>query len=136
MPRPPMATKITRLYTEYSDELCKQHDGDLELVPDSFTITSYNHALSESSLKGLIYFQEGYIHKVSFNKNKDNAVIISTWWFRSTRKEETPHRLSIDLKDPAVTYDYCSCTGKLGRKKLNLFYGLFCIFIANWCFCC
>lgn len=121
MPRPPMATKITWLYTEYSDELCKQHGGDLELVPDNFTITSYNHAFSENSLKGLIYFQEGYIHKVSINKNKDNAVIISAWCFRSTRKGETPHRPSIDLKDSAVTSLIVHVLlGKLGRKKIKL----------------
>lgn len=65
--------------------------GDLELVPDNFTIASFNHAFSEKSLsKGLIYFQEGYIHNVTINKNKDNTVIISARCFRSMRKGETP----------------------------------------------
>lgn len=85
--------------------------GDLELVPDNFTIASFNHAFSEKSLsKGLIYFQEGYIHNVTINKNKDNTVIISARCFRSMRKGETPHRLTVDLSDSAVTDAYCSCT--------------------------
>lgn len=108
-PRPPMATKITWLYTPTN--FVNNMAGDLELVPDNFTIASFNHAFSEKSLsKGLIYFQEGYIHNVTINKNKDNTVIISARCFRSMRKGETPHRLTVDLSDSAVTDAYCSCT--------------------------
>lgn len=88
--------------------------GDLELVSDNFTIASFNHAFSEESLsKGLIYYQEGYIHNVTIitiNKNKDNTVIISARCFRSMRKGGTPHQLTVDLSDSAVTDAYCSCT--------------------------
>lgn len=85
--------------------------GDLKLVLENFSIASFNHAFSQKSLsKGLIYFQEGYIHNVTINKNKDNTVIISARCFRSMRKGETPHRLTVDLSDSAVTDAYCSCT--------------------------
>lgn len=113
-PRPPMATKITWLYTP-TNFVNNMVTGDLELVPDNFTIASFNHAFSEENLsKGLIYYQEGYIHNVTIitiNKNKDNTVIISARCFRSMRKGETPHQqLTVDLSDSAVTDAYCSCT--------------------------
>lgn len=83
----------------------------LQLVPDSFNLSSFTFDFSQKSqTKGLIYIREGYIHKITVTKNEDNTVIIDARCYRSTRKGETPHRLHVDLAESVVKDAYCSCT--------------------------
>ena len=89
--------------------------GDLQIVPDDFTLSSFNFDFShKSQSKGLIYFKEGYviiiIHIISVAKNAEGTIIIAARCSRSMRKGESPHRTSIDLKDSVVVDAYCSCT--------------------------
>ena len=85
--------------------------GDLQTVPDDFSLSSFNFDfLQKSQSKGLIYFKEGYAHNISVAKNAEGTIIIAARCYRSMRKGESPHRMSIDLKDSVVTDAYCLCT--------------------------
>ena len=85
--------------------------GDLQIVPDDFTLSSFNFDFSQKSQsKGLIYFKEGYVHNISVAKSAEGTIIIAARCYRSMRKGESPHRMSIDLKDSVVADAYCSCT--------------------------
>ena len=72
---------------------------------------SFNFDFSQKSQsKGLIYFKEGYVHNMSVSKNAVGTIIIAARCYRSMRKGESAHRMSIDLKDSVVANAYCSCT--------------------------
>ena len=61
--------------------------GDLQIVPDDFTLSSFNFDFSQKSQsKGLIYFKEGYVHNISVAKNAEGTIIIAARCYRSMRK--------------------------------------------------
>ena len=73
--------------------------GDLQIVPDDFTLSSFNFDFTQKSQsKGLIYFKEGYVHNISVAKTAEGTIIIAARCYRSMRKGESPHRMSIDFK--------------------------------------
>jgi hypothetical protein len=96
----------------------------LQLIPDDFSLNYYG--TDEFSLKsrerGLIYFKEGYIHKIKINESSENSrVHIAARCYKSMRKGEDPHKLHVEMdpKNKAITDSYCSCTAGYFAKAIS-----------------
>ncbi|XP_046570807.1 uncharacterized protein LOC124279049 [Haliotis rubra] len=61
--------------------------------------------------KGLNYYQQGYIHEVTLQ-----FPTVSAKCWPSLRKNNSPHRLSLDLDVDRIKYAYCSCKAGLSGK--------------------
>ncbi|KAJ8313175.1 hypothetical protein KUTeg_009273 [Tegillarca granosa] len=89
----------------------------LDSIPDDFSTTYFSDNFSKKSLsRGLTYFKEGYVHKVTISKgSRPEEINIGGHCYRSMRKGETPHTLSVTLKNKRhICNAYCSCTAGSG----------------------
>ena len=87
----------------------------LEDVPDNISLSylpNYDSISERSSDRGLSYYVEGYIHNINVQTDETSAVVrVSAKCWRSMKKSESPHQLSIDIniKREILTESLCSC---------------------------
>ncbi|KAJ8309693.1 hypothetical protein KUTeg_011558 [Tegillarca granosa] len=88
----------------------------LDSIRDDFSTTYFTANFSKKSLsRGLTYYKEGYVHKVTISKGSRPEIDIGGRCYRSMRKGKTPHKLSVTLKNKRHICDaYCSCTAGSG----------------------
>ena len=84
--------------------------ADLTNIPSDFSLVYLKDiAISlKSKQQGFKYFSEGYFHDVNMVKD-DNTVITTAKCYRSQRKSEKPHNVSVDISGDRVSYALCSC---------------------------
>ena len=80
-------------------------------IPDDISVKFLPNSrnLSDKVLqKGLNYFTQGYIHDIKIYNQESSLQIAARCW-RSMRKNQSPHQLSIEIKDSCITESHCSC---------------------------
>lgn len=83
----------------------------LKSIPDDFCVKYLPNSsnLSEKALqKGLNYFTQGYIHDIKIF-NSDESVQAAARCWRSMRKNQSPHRLHLEIKNDSINESHCSC---------------------------
>ncbi len=59
--------------------------------------------------KGLQYAFEGYIHNIICNRLENNLIKIEAKAYRSQRKQQPPHKLTIQMGNTQIEEQLCSC---------------------------
>ncbi|KAJ8306777.1 hypothetical protein KUTeg_015673, partial [Tegillarca granosa] len=71
---------------------------------------------------GIIFFTNGYVHGIKLHgSNKESCVDVGAKCYRSMKKSETPHciTLTIDAEEKDITERHCTCkAGQFKRRKL------------------
>ncbi|KAJ8319713.1 hypothetical protein KUTeg_002734 [Tegillarca granosa] len=91
----------------------------LDLIPEDFSITYFKVNFSQKALnRGLSYYKEGYIHNIKVTKGPNGETEISGRCYKSMRKGEKPHVLSVTVTEMNSNHfacdAYCSCTAGTG----------------------
>jgi len=60
--------------------------------------------------RGLQYAFEGYIHDIICNRLENNLIKIEAKAYRSQRKQQPPHSLTIQMGHTQIVEQLCSCT--------------------------
>lgn len=83
----------------------------LKSIPDDFCVKYLPNSskLSDKVLqKGLNYFTQGYIHNIKIY-NSDVSVQAAARCWRSMRKNQSPHQLSLEIQNDSISESHCSC---------------------------